>query len=390
MSIQKITATIIFDGEKKLPDNQVLIVNKKGKIIQIIHKEEAGENILHINGIVAPGFINAHCHLELSHLKNKINMHTGLPNFIKEVISLRKANQDIILEAIKREEEYMYNHGIVAVGDICNELDTLPQKAKKKLMYYNFIEAFDLIEHTTEKVFNKAIQNQKAFIKAGLKACVVPHAPYTVSDKLFKLLSTKYKNKTISIHNQESKAEADFLKKQVGKFAELFQFLNIKTDHLLKTGKSSIESIYPYLQSAKNVLLVHNSFTLESDIKLAIQKIKNCFWCICINANIYIENIIPPISLLKKNNVQIVVGTDSLSSNHQLCILEELKTIRTHFPTIQTIEILKWATKNGARALQIDKKFGTIEIGKTPGIVAIEGLDENNEITMHSTIKRLI
>lgn len=390
MSIQKISATIIFDGEKKLQNNQVLILNNNGKIINIIQKEVAGENILHIKGIVAPGFINAHCHLELSHLKNKIKTHTGLPEFIKQVISLREANQDIIFEAIEKEEQYMYNHGIVAVGDICNVLDTLQQKSKKKLDYYNFIEAFDLKENMSETMYNTAIKNQQIFINAGLEACVVPHAPYTVSDKLFKLLSTKYKSNTISIHNQESIAEKDFLKNHTGSFAALFQFLNLKTNHLLKTGKSSIESTYKYLQDAKNVIFVHNSFTTETDIKIAIQEIKNSFWCICIKANLYIENTIPPISLLKKNNAQIVVGTDSLSSNNQLCILEELKTIRTHFPTIQTLEILKWATKNGAKALQMENKFGTIEIGKTPGIVAIEGLDENNEITKHSTIKRII
>ncbi|MCX8480590.1 MAG: amidohydrolase family protein, partial [Sediminibacterium sp.] len=364
--------------------------NNNGKIINIIQKEVAGENILHIKGIVAPGFINAHCHLELSHLKNKIKTHTGLPEFIKQVISLREANQDIIFEAIEKEEQYMYNHGIVAVGDICNVLDTLQQKSKKKLDYYNFIEAFDLKENMSETMYNTAIKNQQIFINAGLEACVVPHAPYTVSDKLFKLLSTKYKSNTISIHNQESIAEKDFLKNHTGSFAALFQFLNLKTNHLLKTGKSSIESTYKYLQDAKNVIFVHNSFTTETDIKIAIQEIKNSFWCICIKANLYIENTIPPISLLKKNNAQIVVGTDSLSSNNQLCILEELKTIRTHFPTIPTIEILKWATKNGAKALQMENKFGTIEIGKTPGIVAIEGLDENNEITKHSTIKRII
>jgi cytosine/adenosine deaminase-related metal-dependent hydrolase len=67
-----------------------------------------------------------------------------------------------------------------------------------------------------------------------------------------------------------------------------------------------------------------------------------------------------------------VLGTDSLASNHQLSILEEIRTIRKNFPHIKTNQLLKWATSNGARALQMDQQLGSLEVGKHPGVLIID------------------
>lgn len=67
-----------------------------------------------------------------------------------------------------------------------------------------------------------------------------------------------------------------------------------------------------------------------------------------------------------------MLGTDSLASNHQLSILEEMKTLQKHFPVVSTKTLLQWATINGAKALQMDNVLGSFERGKKPGIVIIE------------------
>ena len=88
-------------------------------------------------------------------------------------------------------------------------------------------------------------------------------------------------------------------------------------------------------------------------------------------------NILPDIELLVKQGCQLVLGTDSLASNRQLSIAGEMKTIRQHFPKITTEEMLKWATSNGAKALQLDALLGSFEKGKKPGVVS---MDENESI----------
>ncbi len=75
-----------------------------------------------------------------------------------------------------------------------------------------------------------------------------------------------------------------------------------------------------------------------------------------------------------EQNCNIVLGTDSLASNHQLNILEEIKTLHKNFPEIKLETMLQWATINGAKALQMDNTLGSFEINKKPGVVLIEGI----------------
>ena len=128
-----------------------------------------------------------------------------------------------------------------------------------------------------------------------------------------------------------------------------------------------------------------NSEPLTENWKL---KTENLYFCLCPNANQYITGLLPDIDLLIKHNCKIVVGTDSLASNHQLDILEELKTIQKKFP-LETKTLLQWATINGAYALQLDDVVGSFEKGNQPGVVLIESI-ENKKLTDHSKAKRII
>jgi cytosine/adenosine deaminase-related metal-dependent hydrolase len=99
-------------------------------------------------------------------------------------------------------------------------------------------------------------------------------------------------------------------------------------------------------------------------------------YCICINANLYIENKVPPIDLLVKHNCHIVLGTDSYSSNWQLSIAKEIAAVQQYFPHIPLETILQWATINGAKALSWENNMGSFEKGKKPGVVLIDSVFE--------------
>ncbi|HEU0063840.1 MAG TPA: amidohydrolase family protein, partial [Flavisolibacter sp.] len=92
---------------------------------------------------------------------------------------------------------------------------------------------------------------------------------------------------------------------------------------------------------------------------------------LCPNANLYIENKLPSIDVINSKTDAIVLGTDSLASNWTLSILDEIITIQKNFPGIELKELLKWATSNGAKALQMDKELGSFEKGKKPGVIQI-------------------
>ena len=180
---------------------------------------------------------------------------------------------------------------------------------------------------------------------------------------------------------------------KTGDFLRLYKNFGIDIQSFEPTGKSSFQSWLPMFTNHQPIISVHNTFTRGEDLDFAKswqQDFKQpIYFCLCINANHYIEQKTPPIDLLRENNCQIVLGTDSYASNEQLNILEEVKTIQqqTNY-SVPLPELLKWATINGAKALQLDDKLGSFEKGKIPGIVLIENLD--NLKTTHQSFARRI
>jgi len=305
-------------------------------------------------------------------------------------VGLRKVEDGIIQEAIISAENEMYNNGIVAVGDICNTLDTLSQKHKNKLAYYSFVELYDLDPTRSDDKINAGLKIQEAFEQNCVRASLVPHAPYSVSFNLWKLLSNYFGAHTITMHNQETMDENEFFEKKTGSFLGMYERTKVSLDFFEATGRSSLQSVLPYFKKAARSILVHNSFTSASDIKAVQKEMPNSFWCLCPNANQYIEQTMPPIELLRASGAEIVIGTDSYASNWSLNLLDELKTIQKQFPSIPVSEMLGWATMNGARALQMEKGLGSFEKGKKPGVVLIEGISANGQLQNTSISRRII
>ncbi len=123
----------------------------------------------------------------------------------------------------------------------------------------------------------------------------------------------------------------------------------------------------------------------------ATDYIKYLYWVVCPSSNLFLEGRIANLEMFIEQNQKITIGTDSLASNCGLSILKEMKIISEHFPQIPFDEILKWATLNGAEALDFNKEIGSIEKGKIPGINLIEGFDfKNMKINKNSTVRKVI
>jgi len=419
LNYQKFRADQLFNGYALLDSSSVLITDEKGVVESIVDIQVAGDDVQYQAGILSPGFVNCHCHLELSHMRGMIPKKTGLVDFVITVMQQRGFAEEKILEAIEQGEAEMLKNGIVAVGDICNTAHTILQKQKGNLHYYNFIEATGFVPQFAEKRFQQAEEvygqfvHEKSKVKSEkwenyklkttnykLSASIVPHAPYSTSLALMQLINEHSAGKIITIHNQETLEEERFFISGESEFRKLFKQFNIDISFYQPSGKDSLQTYLPWLNKASNLILVHNTFISEEDIlfvKSEMSKVKSkthsafspndssvpsiqletgnrkleTFFCLCPNANLYIENSLPPVELLRKHACSIVVGTDSLASNHTLSILEELKTLHQHFPDIPLDEKLQWATLNGARALAMNDHLGSFEKGKQPGLVCI-------------------
>lgn len=376
MQYKKFQASRLFTGHEMLDHTNVLITDVQGVIQEIVAEENAGDEVQRLAGILSPGFINCHCHLELSHMKGLIPEKTGLIDFVFKVVTQRHFAEHEILSAIKNGEDEMLANGIVAVGDICNNTLTLSQKQQGRLSYYNFIEASGWLPGVAKERFTRSKSLYAQYAAAIPRNSIVPHAPYSVSDDLWQQLIPFFANKVASIHNQETAFEDEFFLKGTGDFTRMYGLMKIDNSHFKASGKTSLHSFFYKLSPAKSVLLVHNTFTTINDIRYANEQAalnnQQLSWCICINANKYIEQQIPPINLLVKENSQITIGTDSLASNRSLSVLDELRSIHKYFENIPVTDLLKWATINGARALQTEEKMGSFEKGKQPGVLLVE------------------
>ena len=382
MGYYKFKADKLFDGHRFLEQNKVLITDEEGRVEALVLAEEAGDDVQQLEGILTPGLINCHCHLELSHLKNVIPPQTGLVEFLCSVVTKRDFSPEIIQQEIVKAEKEMYDNGIVAVGDIGNTADTAEVKSKSKIRWQNFVEVLSFTEEKTEETF-KHYKSVAKKLEAALRTSIiphrtslVPHAPYSISPKTFQLINEATKGQVISIHNQEHPAEDELYKTGGGGYLRLFQIFGIDKSPFPVTGKSSIRSVLPYFNNGQTILLIHNTFMPEEDViwaneYAAIHGLK-LVYCVCINANLYIENKVPPIDLLMKHNCHIVLGTDSYSSNWQLSIAKEMEAVQKYFPHIPIETILQWATSSGATALGWEDDLGNFKNGKRSGVILID------------------
>lgn len=381
------SANWIFPVSANPIKNGTVAVHPNGEIEEILTEEQTLKldvAIKKYEGVIVPGFINTHCHLELSHMLGSIPEHTGLVEFVQSIIKSRQSGELEIKLAMEKADKQMFNHGIVAVGDISNQISSKSIKENSKLYYHTFVETMGFNPERADTIMAYANGIKDEFVP--LAATVVPHAPYSVSPALFSLINeaAEQENAFISIHNQETTNENIFFENKTGGFLELYEFLGLDISFFQPSGKTSLQTWLPYVKKQKT-LLVHNTVSAKTDIDFAKQKHNDLYWCLCPQANLYIENTLPNVDLFIEENVKITLGTDSLASNHQLNILSEMKTLQ-EYKQVDFEKLLQWATLNGAEFLEVDQQFGTIEKGKKPGLNLIK-LSEDFIIESDSVTK---
>ncbi len=393
--MRRLSAHYLFDGFSWIKYG-ILEIDASGFIIDIrdpggeMHEESSME---FYPGLLVPGFVNSHCHLELSYLKDKMSRGKGLPSFIYDVTAQRNnATLQKKLDAAQKADRKMYNEGIVAVGDISNESFCLPIKKESRVHYHSFIEVIGLDDNCVEKM-QSFKEIHRAYREEGMPVSYAAHAPYSIHPELWKLLLEHLeKDVPFSMHNQETAEENQLFKKGEGALKVLLEQMGFSTGMFFKTQySSSLHAMLPYLDKIGNLLLVHNTYTGEKDLQYILQQNNSCYFAFCPESNLFIEHALPDISTFRKATGHICIGTDSYASSPSLSMLEQLKIIAEHFPGIPLDELIRWSSINGARALGIDDRFGRFEKGKSPGIVWIDHVDlKQMKLLPESKAQRLV
>lgn len=374
-----------------IPDG-VVAVDDDG-IVQGVYSTEdkkiEGQTIVRLKGALVPGFVNVHCHLELSHMRGQISEKIGLVNFLSKVMTRRNADRDHIEQAMAQADQQMFEKGIQAVGDHANTEISATIKKASNIHYHTFVEMLGMDDNVdVQAKISQALGTASQFHQERVSLTL--HAPYSCSRSLFEAFKGAVNEKNaISIHNQESDEENKLFLHREGAFLDFYQNHGINVAHFEATGRTSVQSYTAWLPNTDRLILVHNAHTSTADLDFLAQTGRTIFYCLCPKSNLYIEGKLPNTTDFASAGVKIVLGTDSLASNDTLDILEEIKTLHEALPDLELTDTLRWATLNGAEALGLADKIGSLETGKKPGLILLEKLDELR-LTKDSEVRRIV
>ena len=366
----------LYNGE--LERNIVVEVDDRGTITNILRCDaiDSMASVEFFPGILIPGMVNCHCHLELSYLKGAIAEGEGYAGFARSIGAVRNNfTTEERIRSARVADAQMWEEGVEAVADIANDDLVMEVKTQSKIEYHTLFEFFGLNNRDVEPHFDLANRYPRSY--------VTPHSTYSVQDEPFRQICAR-NSSLLSIHLLESDAEEGLYHGR-GSLHEWYQRMGWECDFL--KYESPAGRVAGCIDRKCRALLVHNTRATAEDIATVESHTKNGTWVLCPESNRFISNDRPPVELLRKSGVAIAVGTDSLASARSLSMIENLRLLGNH----PLRELLTWATLNGAKALGIDGLKGSIEIGKRPGLVVIEGADLHNLcLTPESVAHRII
>ena len=346
------------------------------------------------DGAVAPGLVNAHCHIELSYMKGLFRKGTGMAGFIDQINELRdtKSMEEKVRD-LQAAMDSLWEQGVVAMADISNCADSFAVKASHPMYTRTFLEVFGTEPEDCGAVMDGVRKLKAVADDFGIDAAPTPHACYTMSPELVTAVSAEgLRSGFLSFHSEETEEEEEMLKYGSGKMWENRRKAGMSVPPV--TGKSSLLYFIDRLLAGhpapfdEHILLVHECCMDQEGIDAVKAVMNHPFVAVCPLSNLFIHNALPPIDLLRRNGLKVCVGTDSLSSNDDLNLVDELCCLQRNFPEVTLGELLIWASRNGAEFLS-KPEFGTLEPGKRPGLVFIDNLTADGRLTAASKSRRL-
>ena len=370
--------------------------DREGTVTALGECADPSAEEIFLEGALAPGFVNTHCHVELSYLWKKFRKGSGMAGFIDQINALRDTTPLAEKVAdIRKWMDVMWERGVSAMADISNCDDSFAVKRESPMYTRTFLEVFGTEPEDCPAVMEGVLALKRKAESLGLDATPTPHACYTMSPELLTAVSAEgLKTGFLSFHSEESQEEEDMIRFGRGAMWDNRKAAGMSVPPV--TGGSSLRYFIDRLQKAhpapfeERILLVHEVCMDQEGIDEVKRVMSRPFVALCPCSNIFIHKALPPVDLMRRNSLRLTVGTDSLSSNDDLDIVRELYCLQGHVEGLSLGELLTWACRNGAEFLGKEAELGSIGIGQRPGIVFIDNLDAEGRLTAGSCSYRLV
>ena len=333
-------------------------------------------------GLLIPGWVNAHCHLELSHLAGRIPGGEGMTGFARRLIPLRdqftRAEQ---VQACAAAAEALWASGTAAVGDIANGDVSFEVKTRSRLSIYTFVEVFSLSATDRASAQDRVRQAGALAAQAPPPAALTPHAPYSCTGPLLEGLYLR-RPERLSIHLLESREELEYLQHGTGSMQDLFE-REWGLPPLRPNAPDPLAHVAHHLPRASPALFVHlTELTAQHRTRLeAMRAIDHTIYeVLCPRSNAYLHGRLPDFNLFDASSAWLCLGTDSLASCATLDLLDELKALTAAWPSADPAGLLQAATRNGARALGFGH-LGELRPGARPRLLRLHPVSPEGHVT---------
>ncbi len=330
--------------------------------------------------ILMPGLINAHTHLEFSDLAAPLGQPgMEFSDWIERVVQYRTGmrQQENPLEAkitgIANGLKESRDAGVALIGEISSQPVCPQAYQESEVDLVVFLEQLGRDDSKLQSQLASLDEDIREFRNCDIPIGISPHAPYSVSDRLFERLlkCAELEKLPMAMHLAESKAELSLIKDQSGPFVNLLKKLNAWFPESFSGKKEPIEYLHE-LANACAALVIHGNYLSDTDLEFIAARRKNVKPVFCPRTHQFFQHDRYPLPQMCDLGIAVAIGTDSKASSPDLCVLTEMKIAYRLFPEVSAEEVVRMGTINGAEALGRSHSFGSITPGKKAAFCVVK------------------
>jgi cytosine/adenosine deaminase-related metal-dependent hydrolase len=383
MSLQAYEAFWLITGKPdELPiKNGAIVLDAQGRVLAVgpssaLKAAYPGVVFRSERGVLLPGLVNAHVHLELSALRGETRSGGGFGPWVTSMMEKRERilpEQDA--DAIESGVSELLRAGTVALGEVTNTLASVDALASAPLIGRVFHEVFGMRRETAQVMRRMAEQAKEArgTFPSNLSYALAPHTLYSLHPESARELVAARGHERTSLHLSEHAAERAFLHDGSGPFADFLRARNVGPADWDPPGLSPVHYADQLGLLSPALLAVHLCATTKDE--LALVKERGAQVVLCPRSNLFIELKLPPLFDMLALGIEPALGTDSLASNTTLDVLAEACALHDRFPQLPAAMFISMATWFGARALGLSDRVGALALGLAPGLLVVDLAD---------------
>jgi cytosine/adenosine deaminase-related metal-dependent hydrolase len=381
--MRAVHAEAVVTGDGNAIRDAAVVVDSRGEVVDVgpageVLPRHGGIDVERARGVLLPGLVNAHTHLELSALRGRVPGGAGFVPWVEHLIGARiESHPEEDADAIERAVDELDAFGTVAVGEVTNSLGAVRTLARRGFIGCIFHEVFgvdaDSVERRVAALPRILEERVGEWPSSQLAYAPTPHTLYTTHESVVRRLvrDARESNARASVHLAEHAPERRFLEHGDGPIRTWYeQRLKLRPESIHWPGKAPVALADEWGVLASHVICVHMTDARPDELDLVARR--GAPLVFCPRSNLFIETRLPPLLAARAAGIVAALGTDSLASNGSLDVLAEARALSDRFPTVPATELVRMATWEGARALGLPG-IGRIARGAHPGIFLIEG-----------------